>query len=55
MLHILMGLFLGWIFSLIGLDDLFDSLLGFTSEQYYLTWFIIGFVVWIERKFNKRP
>lgn len=47
MLSIMGALGIGYLLSLLGLDELFDYLLGFTSEQYYLVWFGIGCVMFV--------
>jgi hypothetical protein len=54
MLVILIGLFVGWLWSLVHLDSLFNNLLGFTITQYYLMWFLMGVIVWTSRLFTKK-
>jgi hypothetical protein len=53
MLSILAALLIGWLWSLIGLDTVLNHLVGFTSQQYYLVWFAMGFVIWMYRLFGR--
>lgn len=47
MLSILVALLFGWLLSLVGLDALFHNALGFTTQQYYLVWFLLGAISWL--------
>lgn len=53
MITALLSLFVGWLFSLVGLDDLLYYLMGITTKQYYLIWFITGGVIWLENLFKR--
>ncbi|WP_156397013.1 hypothetical protein [Paenibacillus sp. Soil724D2] len=53
MLNILFALLAGFLLGLVGLDTLFDNALGFTTQQYYLVWFLLGAAVWLVNLIKK--
>lgn len=54
MIRILATLLMGYIWTLVDLDGLFNYLLGMTTREYYLCWFIMGFIIWIHHLFVNR-
>jgi hypothetical protein len=53
MITILLGLFIGWLLHFVGLNDLLHNMVGFSDQQYYLTWFILGFFIWLVNLIKK--
>lgn len=47
MLTALFALFVGWLLHFVGLNNLMHDMIGFTDQQYYMTWFCTGLTVWL--------
>lgn len=48
MITVLIALFFGWLFGLIGVDTLFHNMIGLSQQGYYIGWAVMGAVLWLK-------
>lgn len=54
MLVAIIAVLVGWVLSLVGLNDLLNHLMGLSDQGYYIGWFATGVIIWISNLFDKK-